>query len=115
MIDLRDYGVQIRQLVAAENEKDENWKWSVKSISKNRVSISWGYLDYIGEKNTFSITANEYPDDEFLGNNVVYRHPSGDMISFRTVGNKPGDTDGTIEGAITAAFKGIAYYAHSRY
>ena len=46
MIDLRNYKDYIRELVAKENEKDKNWRWSVKSIGKSRVRIRWGYLDY---------------------------------------------------------------------
>ena len=56
MIDLRNYKDLIRELVAKENDKDKNWRWSVKSISKNRVRIRWGYLDYLEEKeNCFQI------------------------------------------------------------
>ena len=50
MIDLRNYKDLIRELVAKENEKDKNWRWSVKSITKTRVRIRWGYLDYLEEK-----------------------------------------------------------------
>ena len=116
MIDLRNYSDLIRKCVAEENEKDQNWKWSVKSIGKSKVRIRWGYLDYLEEKNNcFSITANEYPDDEFLFNNIVYRHPSGDMISFTSFGKEPGNTAETIEEAIEQAIRGIARYAHNRY
>ena len=51
MIDFRNYSDLIRKCVAEENEKDKNWKWSVRSIGKNKVRICWGYLDYLEEKN----------------------------------------------------------------
>lgn len=50
MIDLRNYKDYIRELVAEENKKDKNWRWSVKSIGKSLVRIRWGYLDYLEEK-----------------------------------------------------------------
>ena len=50
MIDLRNYKDYIRELVAEENRKDKNWRWSVKSIGKSLVRIRWGYLDYLEEK-----------------------------------------------------------------
>lgn len=60
MIDLRNYADLIRQLVKKEDEKDPNWKWSVKSIGKNKVRIRWGYLDFLGEKeNCFIIEMQE--------------------------------------------------------
>ncbi len=116
MIDFRNYSDLIRKCVAEENEKDKNWKWSVRSIGKNKVRIRWGYLDYLEEKNNcFSITANGYSDDDFVSNDIVYRHPSGGMISFTSFGKMPGNTAETIEEAIEQAIRGIARYAHSRY
>lgn len=118
MIDLREYKDLIRKLVAEENEKDQNWKWSVKSIGKSKVLIQWGYLDYLEEpapKNCFSITANEYPDDKFSENDISYRHPTGEMLSFVSFGNESWNTARTPQEAIEQAIKSIAYYAHSRY
>lgn len=116
MIDLRKYENLIRKLVADVNEKNQNWKWSVKYIGKSKVHIRWGYLDYLEEKNNcFFITANDYPDDEFLFNNIVYWHPEGEMISFTSFGERTYDTAKTIEEAIEQAIMGIAGYALSRY
>lgn len=113
MIDLREYGDLIKKCVAAENAKDANWKWLVKSIGKKVVRIRWGYLEYLGEKETFSITTESF--DDCLGDTVTWRHPSGDMISFATIGNRPGDNAESFEKAIEMAMRGIAGYAHSRY
>ena len=115
MIDLREYKSLIKQLLASENEKDPNWKWSIKSIGKKKVLIQWGYLDYLEEqypKNCFSITTEK---DKLLGDTVTWRHPTGDMMSFATIGFRPGDNARTIEEAIKLAVSGISSYAHTRY
>ena len=49
-IDFRNYADLIRKVVAEVNERDPIWKWSVHSISKRKVMIRWGYLDYLEEK-----------------------------------------------------------------
>lgn len=118
MIDLREHKDLICRLVTEENKNDENWKWTVKSIAKSKALIQWGYLDYMGEqypKNCFSITVNEYADDEYCQNDVVFRHPTGDMISFSSFGDKSWNTARTLDEAIEQAIRGIIHYAHSRY
>ena len=88
MIDLRNYKDYIRELVAKENEKDKNWRWSVKSIGKSRVRIRWGYLDYLEEKeNCFIIDLDSsIPDMEWLH----ARKPDGDIIEcYMVVEGKP--------------------------
>lgn len=112
MIDLREYKDLIKECVSTENAEDENWKWSVKSIGKTVVHIRWGYLDYLEEKETFSITSETYGD---LDDTIIWRHPHGDMISFASIGNRPGDNAANVTEAIKMAIKGIAGYAHSRY
>lgn len=113
MIDLREHKDLIRELVAKESEKDPNWKWSVKSIGKTVAHIRWGYLEYLDEKATFSITTESY--DDCLGDTVTWRHPTGEMLSFASIGETYYGVTTTIESAITSAVKGIASYAHSRY
>ena len=88
MIDLRNYKDLIRELVAKENDKDKNWRWSVKSISKNRVRIRWGYLDYLEEKeNCFQIELDSSMESmEWLH----ARRPDGEMIEcYLVVEGKP--------------------------
>lgn len=113
MIDLREHKDLIRELVTKEAEKDTNWKWSIKRVSKTVVHIRWGYLEYIGEDAMFSITTEH--DDDYLGDTVTWRHPSSDMISFATIGTRPGDNAESVQQAIEMAVRGIAGYAHSRY
>ena len=61
MIDLRNYKDYIRELVAEENRKDENWSWSVKSIGKSLVRIRWGYLDYLEEESNCFLLSIDKP------------------------------------------------------
>ena len=56
MYDLRNYKDVIRAAVKHESELDPNWNWKVIAINKAEIKIGWGYLDYIGEKNPFTIT-----------------------------------------------------------
>ena len=50
-----------------------------------------------------------------LGDTVIWRHPSGEMISFATIGARSGDNAESVQQAIEMAVRGIAIYAHSRY
>jgi len=112
-IDLRKYKNLIKGLVSIENDKDPNWKWFVKDISKTRALIHWGYLYSLDEKETcFIVTAES---DDCLGDTIVWRHPSGEMLSFAVIGETYYGVTTTIESALENAIKSIAYYAHSRY
>lgn len=116
MLDLRNYSELIRSTVAEANERDANWKWSVKSISKNKVRIRWGYLDYLEEKqNCFIITLD---CDEEAGDWIWACLPDGDRIECYMVAEEPNRNIGaeqTVEGGIKDAIREIEYYAHSRY
>ena len=116
MIDLKEYADLLKQRVGIENEKDANWKWNVKSVGKSIAHIGWGYLDYCGgwgaeKKKTFTI---ESKNDDFLGDVLTARHPSGDVITHLVVGGKYKDID-TAENGIKSIISAIAYCAHSQY
>ena len=116
-IDLRNYAEIIRYTVKAANEKDKNWKWRVHSISKRKVMIRWGYLDYLEEKhpkNCFSVTI-DHPMDEELWNAITYRLPGGEFLGFYDFGDKSWNTHSTVEQAIEGAIWHLVNYAHSRY
>ena len=117
MIDLRKYAELIHSLVAAENKKDANWKWSIKSIGKEKVAIRWGYLDYLEETaNCFFLMLDNEEDGE--GNWIWARTPHGGIIDCYMVAENPNPRIGaeqTIESGIRSAIEEIAYYAHSRY
>lgn len=116
MIDLRDYSDLIQTAVQKENERDQNWKWSVKSIGQNKVRIRWGYLDYLEEKlNCFLVTLD---CDEEAGNWIWACLPDGDHIECYMVAEEPNPRIGaeqSIESGIRDAIEEIAHYAHSRY
>lgn len=116
-IDFRNYADLIRKAVKEANDRDPNWEWSIRSLTKCKVLIRWGYLDYLEEKhphNCFSLTI-DYPNDEHLWNAITYRHPSGEMLSFNTFGKDHWETHATVELAIEGAIRNIEGYAHSRY
>lgn len=116
-IDFRNYKDLIKTTVKEVNDKDPNWKWSVHSVTKHKVMIRWGYLDYCEEKhpkNCFSLTV-EYPTDVNLWNAIHCNKPDGEYINLRCFGDKSWDDDKTIELAIANSIRSIANYAHSRY
>ena len=116
-IDFRNYADLIRKAVKEANERDPNWKWSVHSLTKRKVLIRWGYLDYLEEqhlRNCFSITI-DYPKDEELWNTIAYRLPEGNFLGFCDFGDKSWNTHSTIEQAILAAISRLVNYAHIRY
>lgn len=63
MTDLREYKEIIKKAVERERKCDANWSWSIKAINKSEIKIGWGYLDYIGQKEPFSIKVAEDPED----------------------------------------------------
>jgi hypothetical protein len=116
MIDLRDYKDYIRELVAKENEKDPNWKWSVKSIGKNLVRIRWGYLDYLEEKeNCFLLEL----DSSIAGDWIHARKPQRELIEcYLVVEGTPNPHLGAeqnIRIGLRNAIWEIAYVAHNYY
>lgn len=120
MIDLRNYDKLIRELVAKENKKDPNWKWSIKYLGKTKVHIRWGYLDYLEEKNNcFFLVMDNEPKDTGIGDWLWARSPKGGIIECWMVAEgKPNPSIGAecnTKSAIRAAIEEIAYAAHNRY
>ena len=114
MINLKEHANLLKSCVDIENEKDENWKWDIKSLGKNIVHIGWGYLDYCGGhdgKKTFTITAETC---DALGDTLIARHPHGEMIDSIVVGGRYADVQ-TIESGIKNIILAIATCAHSQY
>ncbi len=54
-LDIRSYRETIKAAVAHERQADPNWSWGIRSITKGVARIGWGYLDYIGEKEAFTV------------------------------------------------------------
>lgn len=118
VIDFRNYADLIRKLVKEADKKDPNWKWSVKSIGKNKVRIRWGYLDYLEAKeNCFSIKMD--PDNTEDDQWMLAHLPDGSIIEvFLVVEGKPNPNLGaeqSIQAGIEDAIWEITHYAHSRY
>lgn len=120
MIDLRNYADLIRKLVKEADQEDPNWKWSVKSISKNKARIRWGYLDYLNEKeNCFILEMDNDTDGSGAGDWLWARAPYGEIIECHlVVEGEPNPNVGaeqTIRAGIKWAIWEITHYAHSRY
>lgn len=110
MIDLREYKDIAQKAVAREREADKNWSWSLKAVNKTVIRIGWGYLDYIGEKDPFTIEATE-EDGEVA---VVGTLPGGSK-AYGFVGPKHWHDYGTIEAAIAGVIHSMACCAHNTY
>ena len=118
MKNLRDYEQLIRDIVAEQNDRDENWNWSIKSFSENLVRIRWGYLDYCQEEeNCFLLKLLEVP--EYEGYEEMYvtsRTPQDDMISSEFVSKvQECIWHMSYEEGIKSVLDELFYYAHSRY
>lgn len=113
MFDMREYGDLLRKLVAEENKKDEGWKWSVKSISKSKARIFWGYLEYCGCKEPyFTIELEDTGEGCWIhgkdehGGPIVIEIVTDKDLPFLNI---------TPDKALEIAVRGIAGKAHSCY
>lgn len=112
MYDLREHKELISQLVSEANQNDENWRWSVKSVGKEKARIFWEYLEYEGHKPCFTIELVE-DDDGCL---IYAKDEHGDTLNFEMVEcvglprlNTP------IDEAITMMVHAIRNTAHACY
>ena len=120
MIDLREYADLIREEVRKANDRDKNWKWSIKSIGKKIVRIRWGYLDYMEEKDSAFILEMDNEDADGNGGDWLWaKTPDRDHIQcwmvVEGVPNRNIGAECNIKNAIRWAIEEIEYYAHSRY
>ena len=110
MTDLRIYNETVKAAVARERQEDANWSWNVKAINKNVVKIGWGYLDYIGESDCFTVTVEE---DETM-TVVIGTIPNG-IKKYVFIGPDHWDDAQTIEAGIAIAIHAMASSAHRTY
>lgn len=129
MFDLRDYKSIIREAVKLESDRDPNWNWKVKAINKTEIRIGWGYLDYIGEKNPFTITLeeHEWEEDEFetdvfltglfpgLTWKDVNIYEDNDCFILVDIGDASYHDAQTMEDGLRKAIHGIVNRAHNTY
>ena len=125
MIDLNNYADIIRKAVKAEDEKDSNWRWSVRSIGKHHIKIYWGYLGYANGKNDCFLVRlhpghiNTF--DEPVCQVLSGRNPDESEICFNLVTERdvdPNDylcVETKIEEALPNLIHKIAAYAHYCY
>lgn len=115
MANLRDFSDAIRAQVREFSEKDTNWNWSVKGISKNQIKVHWTYLDYCGEENNcFFVTLSTDEDGDSY---IAARLPDEEFITGWCVGegeSKKSWQD-PYDKAIKSALNVIFDYALSRY
>lgn len=88
-LDIRSYRETIKAAVAHERQADPNWSWGIRSITKGVARIGWGYLDYIGEKEAFTV---EVLQDEENGKVAVLGVADGD-IEYGDLSVGPDDAD----------------------
>jgi hypothetical protein len=99
--------------VEAVNTKDSLWGWHLTGLEKDAISIRWGYLDEIWQKEDFRITYHKVLDDEWLagdmGNDFIDDSP------IVTIGNARWDDAKSVADGIVIMIRQIARIAHSRY
>lgn len=110
MADIREYKDIVKAAVAEERQADKNWSWRVASITKSAAKIGWGYLDYIGEKDLFTVEIDDADGDT----TVIGTIPNGSKV-YRFVGPHHWDDCKTVEEAISSAIHSMAASAHNTY
>lgn len=112
MVDMREHKGTIRAAVAKERQADENWSWNIKSVTKRCAKIGWGYLDYLGSKDSFFVeVVVDEPTETTL---VVGTLPNGSTV-HRLVGPESWNDCKTIGEGIASAIHGMACVAHNVY
>jgi len=119
-MDLREHKAAILEGLRAVREKDENWGWSLRSLSKNKAIIRWGYLEYLGEKAGISIRVETDDGDVWLCARMDDRYPLDymddeydDLVVI--IGTRIWcDTDDINEGLVKLV-RNIGHYARTRY
>lgn len=119
MNDLRLYKGVVLDAIEELREEDETWGWSLKGITKSRVVIRWGYLDYIEQKGNFEITLDVDGDDVRLLGNMNNEHDwsedeDHDQL-FCWIGRKHWHDARTIDEGLRSLIHFIGFLAHSRY
>lgn len=117
MKNFRDYENLIRETVKKISDRDPNWNFSVKSLSKDRVRIRWTYLDYLEETENCFIMKLKDEDKEFNDIFLSVRTPQDDMITGHIISDSDNKRfwQESYENGIVSAIYEIADYAHSRY
>lgn len=118
MMNFKEHETLIRDEVKKIDAEDPNWKWSVKGVGKNKVSIRWGYLDYLEESNNcFYMKLKHEESDEDNEMTLTTEYPDNTFMNVHIVveGRALYGWQENFENAIRAAINEIADTAMSRY
>ena len=85
MYDLREHKELISRLVSEANQNDENWRWSVKSVGKEKARIFWEYLEYCGQKEPYFSIVLENTGD---GCWITAKNEHGETMNSEIVEDK---------------------------
>lgn len=110
MKDMRSYKESIKAAVKKESEADKNWNWTVKAVNKGEARIGWGYLDFLGEKDMFIVTADEDEDMKW----VEGKMPNG-AKAYALIGDTRWDDAKTFEEGVAIVIRKMASSAHRTY
>jgi len=122
MIDLREHKAAILEGLKEVRAQDDNWGWSIKSLSKKKVLIRWGYLDYCDGGSRISVRVVDDGDgagglaarmDDRYEVDYLLDDGADDLIVL--IGKKIWcDTNDWDEG-IRKIIRNIGYIARTRY
>lgn len=125
MYDLRNYKDIIRAAVKRESELDPNWNWKVIAINKKQIKIGWGYLDYLNEKDPFTVELIEERIVDFDDLHLAGFYPGinwkdfnlydGDDFVFCWIGDKHWHDAKTIEDGLKMVIHSLATKAHNTF
>lgn len=110
MADMREYKEAVKEAVEKERREDKNWSWRIIAVNKSEAKIGWGYLDYIGGKDPFTVQIDENDGTPA----VVGTLPTGRRI-YCFVGPERWDDCKTIDGAVKSVIHSMAATAHCIY
>ena len=118
-MDLRDYKAAIKESINYLKGEDKNWDWKLKSVTKGKILIRWGYLDYIGQKGDFEIRLMvDGPDVSLIGvlNNDYSWADNDDRADlFCWIGDKHWHDTPSLETGVRMMVCRIGHMAHARY
>lgn len=113
MYNLREHKGLIRRLVSEANKNDANWHWSLKALSKTKVSIFWSYLEYCGQKEPYFSIVLENTGD---GCWITAKNEHGETMNSEIVEDKELPYLNTpLAEAITMMVHAIRNTAHACY
>lgn len=121
MIDLREHKAAILDGLRDVREKDENWGWSLRSVSKHKALIRWGYLDSIGWKGPISIRVEVDDDEPMICARMDDRYQMDYLLDDDAdplvvlIGKKMWHDADNVDDGLRILVRNIGYVARTRY